>query len=419
LMVNANDELGEHHWVERPACGYEDCTSAALSFSRFCWAHLPDQEAYLEEIRRRAESLHGFAGLNLESVKVKEVAGPRTNFAGANLKGADLAGGDFTNADFSGAEMEGARLRDATLAHACFRDADLSFANLRGADLSHADLRYATFAHGDLSGTKLTRARFEETDMTGTTLSEADLRGASFRRVTFVRADFTRATFAGTRIENCDFAAADLRRADLYGAIFPETDVGRAVLPDKLKAKNDHPGNYRDAAEVYAELKTNFRHFGRFGSGETALYREMVAARRARLEARKTWRPLALLRGALEYVFLDLYAGYGTKPWRVVASLVLVWLGLSVYYYLLPFFGEMGFGLASYVDPGGGVAPLVDLSWASFQRCLYFSFVTLTKLGFTGYEPHGWAKVAAGLEGSFAIVSYPVLLVTIARKIWR
>ena len=43
----------------------------------------------------------------------------------------------------------------------------------------------------------------------------------------------------------------------------------------------------------------------------------------------------------------------------------------------------------------------------------------LTKLGFTAYEPYGWAKVAAGLESSFAIVSYPVLLVTIARKIWR
>ena len=418
-MPNERDELDEQHWCERPACAGADCTAPALSFSRYCWNHLPDEAAYREEIRRRATSLHGLADLNLQSVKIKDTAGPRTNFAGANLKGADFAGGDFTNADFTDAELEGATFRGANLTHARFTDAELSFANLRGADLSHADFGYATFTHGDLSGAKLTRARFEETDLTGTTLHNANLQGASFRRVTLVRADFTGATFAGTRFENCDFAAADLRRADLYGAIFPDTDLGRAVLPDKLAAENDRPGKYREAAEVYAELKLNFRHFGRFRSAETALYREMVAARRARRENRGGWRPLALLRGFLEYLFLDLYAGYGTKPWRVVGALVLVWLSFAAYYYLLPFFGGMGRGLMSYVDPGGGVGPLMDLSWHSFQRCLYFSFLTLTRLGFTGYEPYGWAKVAAGLEGSFAIVSYPVLLVTIARKIWR
>lgn len=418
-MANANDELGEQHWCERPACAQADCTAPALSFARHCWKHLPDEAAYMEEIRRRASSLHGFAGLNLESVKLKDIAGPRTNFAGANLKGGDFAGGDLANADFADAELEGASFRGATLTHARFTNADLSFANLRGADLTHAEFHYATFTHGDLSGAKLARARFDEADLTGTTLSNADLQGASFRRVTFVRADFSGAAFAGTRFDNCDFAAADLRRADLYGALFPDTDLGRAVLPDKLNAEDDRRGKYREVAEVYAELKLNFRHFGRFGLAETALYREMVAGRRARLENRKTWRPFALLRNALEYIFLDLYTGYGTKPWRIASALVLSWLGFSVYYYLLPYFGGIGFGLTSYVDPGGGVAPLADLSWHSFQRCLYFSFVTLTKLGFTAYEPYGWAKVAAGLESSFAIVSYPVLLVTIARKIWR
>jgi uncharacterized protein YjbI with pentapeptide repeats len=418
-MDNAYDELGEEHWSERPACARADCTAPALSFARHCWKHLPDEAAYLEEIRRRATSLHGFAGLNLESVKFKDIAGPRTNFAGAYLKGADFAGGDFTGSDFEGAELEGASFRGATLTHAHFTNADLSFANLRGAELSHAEFPYATFTHGDLSGAKLARARFDEADLTGTTLSNADLQSAAFRRVSLVRAEFSGAAFAGTRFDGCDFGGADLRRADLYGALFPDTDLGRAVLPDKLKAENDRPGKYREVAEVFAELKLNFRHFGRFGLAETALYREMVAGRRARLEDRKTWRPFALFRNVLEYLFLDLYTGYGTKPWRVVTALVSVWLGFSLYYYLLPFFGGMDFGLTSYVDPGGGVAPIADLSWHSFQRCLYYSFVTLTKLGFTAYEPYGWAKVAAGLEGSFAIVSYPVLLVTIARKIWR
>jgi uncharacterized protein YjbI with pentapeptide repeats len=418
-MASTQNDLGDEHWTERPACANAECTAAALSFSRHCWPHLPDAEAYLEELRARAASLHGFAGLNLAGAKLTGVAGPRTNFAGANLRGADLAAGDFTAADFAGADLEGASLRGAALPHADFSEANLSFANLRGADLSHADLQYADFTHGDLTTAKLTRARLEEADLSGTTLHGADLAGASFRRVTLARADFAGAMLAGTRFENCDVASADLRRADLAGAIFPEMDLGRAVLPDNLRLDVDRPGQYREGAEVYAELKLNFRHYGRFGAAEKALYREMVASRRARLEGRRTWRPWALVRHALEYVLFDLYTGYGTRPWRIGVALALVWFGFSFYYYLLPVFGLLGFGLESYVDPGGGLAPLADLSWPSLQRCLYFSFVTLTKLGFTDYEPYGWAKVAAGLEGSFAIVSYTVLLVTIARKIWR
>jgi len=418
MTVREND-LGEQHWSERPACDHGDCTANALSFAPYCWNHLPDQQAYLAEIGRHAASLDGLAGFNLAGARLKEAAGPRTNFAGANLRGADLAGGDFTGSVFEGADMESATLRGATLAHADFTGADLSYANLRGADLTHAEFRYAGMEECDLSAAKLARARFDESDLSGASLKDADLRGAIVRRSSLAGAHLDGAALAGARFENCDFAGADLGGADLFGALFRETDLGRAVLPPKLRAVNDRPGRYAEAGEVYAEFKLNFRQFGRFGLAEAALYREMVARRRARRAEKKSWRPFVLFRDGLEWLFLDRYAGYGTKPWRVALSLVAAWFGFAVYYYLLPFFGRMGFGLVSYVDPGGATPPLADLSLASLQRCLYYSFVTLTKLGFTAYEPYGWAKVAAGMEGSFAIVSYTVLLVTIARKIWR
>jgi hypothetical protein len=297
--------------------------------------------------------------------------------------------------------------------------ADASYANLRGADLTRADLQYASFGHADLAAARLERARGEETDLTGATLAGAALDGSVFRRVSFYHADLARATMEGTRLENCDLGGADLRTANLAGALFRETDVGRAVLPPELRFATAGPAADARAAEIYAELKLNFRQFGRFSLAERALYREMAARRRARRDDGGSWRPFALFRDALEKVCLDLYAGYGTKPWRVAYALVAAWFGFALYYYLLPFFGGMGRGMVSYIDPGGGVPPLTDLSAFSFERCLYYSFVTLTKLGFTSYEPYGWAKVAAGVEGSFAIISYIVVLVMVARKIWR
>lgn len=419
--MNPREESGggEQRWDERPACGRGDCTRSALSFSKYCWEHLGDQGAYLAALRPRAATLEGFAGLNLAGVRLKDIAGPRTNFAGAHLRGADLAGGDFTGACFAGTDLMGASLRGATLADGDFEAAEAAFANFRGARLNHADLRGATCAEADFSEADLARAHAEETDFAGAAFRETNLAGAVFRRSSLHRADLSGAKMEGTRFENCDLGAADIRSADLYGALFRETDLGAAVLPPHLRVVNETWKHWGEGAEIYAEFKLNFRQFGRVQMAETALYRERVARRRLRLSDRNTWRPWAHLRNALEYCFLDFYYGYGTKPWRVGYGLTLAWFLFGLYYYLLPWFGRMNAGLVSYVAPGGNIPPIADLSWHSFQRCLYFSFLTLTKLGFSSYEPFGWAKVAAGLEGSFAIVSYIILLVTVARKIWR
>lgn len=418
--MNANqNDLGQEYWPERPACAHEECTAAALSYAKYCWNHLPDPTAYVEELARRAATINGLAGLNLAGVRWKSAAAPRANFVDARLAGADFSAANLAGADFSGADLAGATFRGADLTGAKFVGADLSFANLRGANLTHAEVRFASLAQSDLTNVRLVKARLEETDLSGASLAAADLRGASVRRCSLARAQLAGATFAGARLESCDLAGAEVADADFFGVLFGDTDVGRAHLPRGVMVVNERLGKWQEAAEVYAALKLNFRQYGRFAAAEEALYREMVARRRARLANGRTWRPLALVRDFLDFVFLDLYAGYGVKPWRVARALVVAWLGFAFYYYLLPFFGRMGRGLVSYVDAGGNVGPITDLSWASFQRCLYYSFITLTKLGFSAYEPYGWAKVAAALEGSFAIVSFIVLLVAVARKIWR
>ena len=120
-----------------------------------------------------------------------------------------------------------------------------------------------------------------------------------------------------------------------------------------MKVEEEIRRAYAAAAEVYAELKLNFRQFGRLPLAETALYRERVARRLARRDQKETWRPWAIARDVLEAACLDAYAGYGTRPWRVVRALVGAWLSFAAYYYLLPFFGRLKVGMVSYIDPGG------------------------------------------------------------------
>ncbi|MCP4229791.1 MAG: hypothetical protein GY771_06545, partial [bacterium] len=166
------------------------------------------------------------------------------------------------------------------------------------------------------------------------------------------------------------------------------------------------------------KMKINFRHFGRYDLAEKAYYREKVSRRHKRVMGRR-----GVFGGVtvnvLEWLFFDVYCGYGTKPWRVPIVMLVVWALFALYYYLLPFFGQMGFGYVTYIDPGGSVPAITGMGFMDLMRSMYYSMLRITAVSFSNYEPYGWAKPMAGIETSFGIVSYIVAIFSAARKLWH
>jgi uncharacterized protein YjbI with pentapeptide repeats len=412
----------EQRWDNRPVCVSPDCTEPALSLSGYCWEHLPESQRnqYLTDLEDRSFSIDGFAGFNLSGVNLREARLSRVNMSGANLTGADLSGAELIGANLSDAILVGANLSSAQLVKADLYSADMEGANLRRANLTSANVELANCRGVDFTG-----AAFKKTDVVNSDLSDCVCDGADFSRAIIFRAallgaSFDGASFEGARLEGCAVAAADFTGADLYGSVIHDTDVGAARLAPDLTVVNERREAFAEAAEVYAKLKVAFREYGRYDLAEKVFYREKICRRKNRWRFRRVGLLPAAARHVLEYLFFDVYSGYGTKPWRIAYCMAAGWFAFAMYFYLLPFFGTLfGFGPESYIDPGGGVPPITDLSLESFGRSLYFSFVTITALGFTHYEPYGWAKTLAGLERSFGIISYIVLIFSIGRKIWH
>lgn len=412
----------EQRWDNRPVCVAPACTKPALSLSGYCWEHLPASQRnhYLTELEDRSFSIDGFAGFNLQGVNLKDARLNRVNMSGANLSGADLSG-----AELIGANLSDAVLADANLSSAQLVKADMYAVELEGANLRRANLTGANVELANCRGADFTAAVFQKADIVNSDLSECGCAGADFSRAMIYRAalsrsSFDRAVFEAARIEGCAVTAADFARADLYGSIIHDTDMGAANLTPDLVVLNERKGAFAEAAEVYAKLKVSFRQYGRYDMAEKVFYREKVCRRKNRWRFRKVGILAAAARHVLEYLFFDVYCGYGTKPWRIAYCMAAAWFVFAMYFYLLPFFGGVfGFGPESYIDPGGAVPAITSLNLESFGRSLYFSFVTITALGFTQYEPYGWAKTLAGLERSFGIISYIVLIFSIGRKIWH
>ena len=159
-----------------------------------------------------------------------------------DLRGIDLSNQDLSNMDFSGYDLSfaimnrvnlnrsnlsyvrltGASLEMAVLDECEFIGVDLSHASLNechashcgfgGADLSHASMINAQLSEAVLSRSKLCSADLRASDLTGARISEADLSRAVFTRSSLCDADLKHSNLAHTL-----FGLADLRRCRLLG----------------------------------------------------------------------------------------------------------------------------------------------------------------------------------------------------------
>ncbi len=160
---------------------------------------------------------------------------PKMDLRGINLNQLDLSGLDLSGYDLSFADMNRVNLKNANLSYTIlenaameksvldeceFMGANLVKANLNecsarhggfgGADLSHASLINSDLSQAVFSRSSLHSADLRAADLTGARLAESDLSHAVFNRATLVDCDLKHSNVAHTR-----FDLADLRQCRL------------------------------------------------------------------------------------------------------------------------------------------------------------------------------------------------------------
>lgn len=132
------------------------------------------------------------------------------DLSGANLAGADLRGADLSRANLTKANLVGAKLEGAIFFGATLDQAELLKADLKGADLTESSARGAGFGGADLEGA---------------TFFNSKLAGASFTQSNLKKADFRTADLTGARLRECCMHETDLSRSVLRGSDLKGSDV--------------------------------------------------------------------------------------------------------------------------------------------------------------------------------------------------
>jgi uncharacterized protein YjbI with pentapeptide repeats len=301
------------------------------------------------------------------------------NLAGEDLSGlnfarCDLSGADLSKANLCGANLSWANLEGAKLSHACLDDCEMLGADLKGAVLNECSAERAGFGGADLSGASLIGAKLRQATLTKSKLHKADFRAATLVEARITESDCSEANFTRANIQEADLKASDFRDANLE-------------LADLRKARLLGIRNFATASWIGADIRgVDLRGaylVRRHIDDQNYLYEFRTKSRYYNMIYWVWWATSDCGRSATRWAF----------------SVLAVAL---VFAFLYSFIG---------VDFGDHETPLSPI---------YFSFVTLTTLGYGDIVPDCMAgQVLAMIEAVLGYVGLGGLLSIFSNKMAR
>lgn len=308
----------------------------------------------------------------------------KRDFKNLDLVEANLQGADLRNTNFQGSDLGGANLQEA----------DLRDANIQESDLGKANLQRAYLWDANLQGSYLWDTNLQGAQLWGTNLKDSELWDANFQGAYLKDANFQGAYLFSTRFDN----------SNLWDAKFIDEIVINEIEGDNEKDVYLKLEYYRQASQIYRNLKNYFRDEGIYETSGHYYYREKVIEKKIYKQKNKV--------KYLGSVLLDLLCGYGEKPGRIIISSI-SWAFINSFLYFIWGIqkGQIEIRLSLQ-------ATLVE-NIMNFLNCLYFSFVTFTTLGYGDFHPVGITKAFATMESFTGAFMIALFVLTMGRKMMR
>lgn len=286
----------------------------------------------------------------------------------------------------------------------------LDGARFHGASLSSVEW----LADCILVGGQFDEAILEEVDLSGADLRQATFRNVNARGAVFDRATLQDASFTVVDLRESSFSDARLYRLNLTDVrIDRETEFDDTVWEEeRFNSNPEHPeSDYTAAVWVYRELRYLFKN-----NAMEERSREYYI-RGQDLRRRYTWTKgdygRALFLEGSRWVM-----GYGTSPWRILATSAILIVVSAVLYPLTGGIREVeGDQTITYAIADPETAPR-GYQIEVFLKSLYFSVVTFSSLGYGDIQPVGGAaRLIASVETLLGTLLMALLIFVLTRRL--
>jgi hypothetical protein len=280
------------------------------------------------------------------------------------------------------------------------------FENCRliGAELTDVDVRRSSFVSADLR-----EAAFDHVDV-----RETDFSGANLEDAVFDVCDLRNAVFRNVRLDQSMFSNTRISRG---------TDFGQSTAYERELAERDGFEDDEYLRYAQAAIWTNREIWELFERNALPMESRQYYIRENDIRRRIAWH-MGDYKKAIMGEISRWVTGYGTSPWRVLATSAIV---IVVSALLYPLTG----GIKEVVVEGPAAAVTWEIndpeaasryppSWllSVFLKSLYFSVVTFTTLGYGDISPLGsYARAIAGIEALTGTALMALLVWVLARRI--
>jgi len=204
--------------------------------------------------------------------------------------------------------------------------------------------------------------------------------------------------------EKADFTDAKFRKRVCFEELMAE-DVILNWLQIKGKLINHQQKKFEQAMKEYGFLKTMFEKQNNYKDMDRA-YR-MFKRMERKSEKLSVTNPFKLVKKLFNFLILDVGSGYGTRPFNIALTTVIIILLFGVFY---NFFNDQ-----IIIDTQRS-SPIKNLLF-----CIYFSFLSFVTLGAENLYPDyaGWLKYVVAVQAFLGFFLMTLFVVTFTRKVIR
>lgn len=190
-----------------------------------------------------------------------------------------------------------------------------------------------------------------------------------------------------------------------------DIDWNKNNVQEMISSQDDT--SYRDKAEQFRILKENYGNIGQYNFEDLAYINfkrfEQKADREEAIQKSKLsaiWHhPFYVFK----YLVFDKMGLYATSPTRVLASLVIVYIGFSILHIIGPYIFDTSINC---------IPDDLDFLTKALDT-FYYSIITFTTVGYGDCSPVGFLRIVASIEGFVGPFMMSYFTVAFARKILR
>ncbi|MFZ0390771.1 MAG: pentapeptide repeat-containing protein [Calditrichia bacterium] len=239
-------------------CAEEGCPFKPISFTHYCWQHIPDKKNYVKKLRQNIESSvapvtldkivldnHDLSGLDLRSASIVGAMLLNVDFSNSNMTNINLKRSFIHKSKFQNTKLIQATLSGTIVLESEFKDVDMSlvegnllktqnckFNNLyvKSADLKNTFWKDDIFEAVHIADSNFMMSFFDAIKVQNSKLDNALFSGSQFYKCQFSRNELIEVNYIGCLIENNQYKDSPLQNCRFATAILHNTTYQNCVI---------------------------------------------------------------------------------------------------------------------------------------------------------------------------------------------